>query len=454
MVLQTQEPILAAYTSKKVNIQTFGCQMNEYDTDKMMEVLRQENYIYTDDCKEADLIIVNTCSVREKAEQKVYSLLGRLRPLKERNPDLIIGVGGCVAQQEGTRILNRAHSVDLVFGTDNLFDLPGMLEEVHRGNRIVQTERKAHKQKVRNFIPDFAFENTSKPGLKSYIAITKGCNNFCSFCIVPTTRGLEVSRKPENIMEEAVALVAQGAKELCLLGQNVNSYKAGGVDFVELLVRLNEIEGLERIRFTSPHPKDFHEQLAEAIENLEHVCEHLHLPLQAGSDSVLDRMKRNYTLQEYLEKVEMLRRRLPQVAISTDIIVGFPGESDVDFERTVKAVETIRFDQIYAFKYSPRPGTPAVDYDGQLEESVKSDRLNRLLALQEKIVAQKHQQLMGEVLEVLVEGTYPRDIRSRSGRSRGHYPVVILNSDANIGDLVTVRITGTKKYSLEALSLQ
>ncbi len=453
MTLPTQEPTPSTLTSKKVNIQTFGCQMNEYDTDKMMEVLRHENYTYTDNCKEADLILVNTCSVREKAEQKVYSLLGRLRPLKEKNPELIIGVGGCVAQQEGKSILNRAHNVDLVFGTDNLFDLPEMIEEVHRGNRIVQTERKAYKQKVRNFIPDFAFENISKPGLKAYIAITKGCNNFCSFCIVPKTRGLEVSRKPENILEEAASLIAQGTKEICLLGQNVNSYKAEGVDFVELLGHLNEIDGIQRIRFTSPHPKDFHEQLADAIRDLEHVCEHLHLPLQAGSDTVLERMKRNYTLEEYLEKVELLRSRLPHASISTDIIAGFPGETESDFEKTIEAAENIRFDQIYAFKYSPRPDTPAANYDGQLEEAVKAERLNRLLALQEKIVAQKHQKLMGKQLEVLVEGTYPRDTSSRSGRSREHHPVVILNSDANIGDLVDVRITGAKKYSLEAIAL-
>ena len=443
-------PPLKIPSSKKVNIQTFGCQMNEYDTDKMLEVLRQENYRYTDDCQEADLIILNTCSVREKAEQKVYSLLGRLHPLKKKNPELVIGVGGCVAQQEGQAILHRAKNVDLVFGTDNLFDLPTLLGEVHQGKRVVQIQRKAYKQKVRNFIPDFTFETVSKPGVKAYIAITKGCNNFCSFCIVPITRGLEVSRKPTNILQEAVRLVDQGTKEICLLGQNVNSYQAEGVNFVELLHRLNNIVGLERIRFTSPHPKDFNEPLAEALRDLKAVCEQLHLPLQAGSNSVLHRMKRHYTLEKYLEKVHLLHSRAPQATLTTDLIVGFPGESEADFEKTMEAVETVRFDQIYAFKYSVRPGTPAEHYSGHLEESVKAERLRQLLETQESIIAEKHRHMMGTNLEILVEGAYPRDPRSRLGRSRGHHSVVILENNANVGDLVNVRVTGAKKYSLEA----
>ena len=452
-IMTTAKPSISS--SRKVNIQTFGCQMNEYDTDKMLEVLQRENYLYTDNHKEADLIILNTCSVREKAEQKVYSLLGRLQPLKKKNPQLIIAVGGCVAQQEGQKILQRARNVDMVFGTDNLFDLPELLHAVRQGQRIAQTERKAYKQKVRNFIPDFTFQNVSHPGVKAYIAITKGCNNFCSFCIVPLTRGLEVSRKPENIFREAAHLVSRGTKEICLLGQNVNSYKAEGsagevVDFVELLRRLNDLAGLERIRFTSPHPKDFNSSLAVALRDLDAVCEQLHLPLQAGSDHILRRMKRRYTLDDYLEKVQLLRSHLPQATLSTDLIAGFPGESEADFEKTMEALEAIRFDQIYAFKYSPRPGTPAAAYADQLEESVKNERLGRLLKAQESILAEKHAEMMGRELEVLVEGVYPREPRSRSGRSRGHHPVVIAESEAQVGDLLTVRVTGAKKYSLEA----
>ncbi len=424
--------------------------MNEYDTDKMLKVLQGDNYTYTEKTDDADLIILNTCSVREKAEQKVYSLLGRLRPLKDKNPNLVIGVGGCVAQQEGRNILDRAKTVDMVFGTDNLFDLPEMLEDVRQGNRVLQTERKAYKQKVRNFIPDFTFENTSTPGVKSYLSITKGCNNFCTFCIVPTTRGLEVSREPENILLEAQSLVSQGTKEICLLGQNVNSYRANGMDFVDLLYHLNEIQGLERIRFTSPHPKDFNEDLANALKNLDSVCEQLHLPLQAGSDQVLRRMKRRYTLAQYLEKVDLLRAKVPHATISTDMIVGFPGETDADFQKTLEAIEQVRFNQIYAFKFSIRPGTPAGNYDGQVEEAVKVERLRTLLETQERIVKDIQNELMGSEQEVLVEGAYPREPESRAGRSRGHHSVVIRNTDAKVGDLLKVRITGAKKYSLEA----
>lgn len=434
---------------KKVHIQTFGCQMNEYDTDKMLEVLKKENYVYTEQSEEADLIILNTCSIREKAEQKVYSQIGRLRPLKQEKPGLIIGVGGCVAQQEGKKILQRDRNVDMVFGTDNLFDLPAMLNDVKEGHRIVQTERKAYKQKVRNFIPDFTFNEVSQPGVKAFIAITKGCNNYCTFCIVPLTRGLEVSREPANIVDEARQLVEQGTREITLLGQNVNSYKADGVDFVELLERLDQIQGLERIRFTSPHPKDFHQRLAQAMADLPSVCEQLHLPVQSGADRVLKLMKRFYTYDLYMEKVHMLRERIPEVTISTDIIVGFPSETQEEFEKTMQVVDEVRFDQIYAFKYSPRPGTPAATMEGHLPEEVKNERLRILLETHEGYLRQKHQLLYGTRQEVLVEGAHPKTPSSRAGRTRGAFPVEIINSQADAGDLVNVEITGSKKYTLE-----
>jgi len=259
-----------------------------------------------------------------------------------------------------------------------------------------------------------------------------------------------VSRQPTNILDEAKRLVDNGTKEICLLGQNVNSYKADGVDFVELLTQMDRITGLERLRFTSPHPKDFHVYLADAIKDLRAVCEQMHLPLQSGADRVLKRMKRHYTLDEYLEKVEMLRSRLPKATISTDLIVGFPGETDSDFRKTMEAIEMVRFEQIYSFKYSARPGTPAENYDGQVEGALKVERLRLLLETQERILSEKHQELMGSEMEILVEGEYPREPHSRLGRSRGHHSVVILDNDAQIGDLVNVCITGAKKYSLEA----
>ena len=442
-----------AETAKKVHIQTFGCQMNEYDTDKMLEVLKHENYSQTNCQDEADLIILNTCSIREKAENKVYSELGRLRKLKSKNPDLKIGVGGCVAQQEGKAILRRAKNVDFVFGTDNLFELPEMLSKVAEGQKISRTKRHA-RQKVRNFIPDYTFQQAKNFGVKAQIAITKGCNNHCSFCVVPFTRGVEVSREPEHIIAEAQQLVAAGTREICLLGQNVNSYKANGTDFVELLRRLDELEKLERLRFISPHPKDFHAELADAFVTLPSLCEQMHLPLQSGSDRILRRMRRWYTMGTFYEKVALLRDRLPQATLSTDLIVGFPGETEEEFEMTMEAVRNVRFDLIYSFKYSARPGTRAAEYPEHLAENVKSERLKRLLETQEKIVREKNKALNGSLQEVLIEGKHHRKENTATGRTRGYHPVSIKDCRTKAGELLPVRITGANPNSLiaEALS--
>ena len=434
---------------KKVFIQTYGCQMNEYDTDKMFEVLRHENYFHTDSQEDADLIILNTCSIREKAEHKVYSELGRLRDLKTANPELKIGVGGCVAQQEGEAILRRDSNVDFVFGTDNLFELPRMLRNIHKGEKFSKTQR-YDRQKVHNFVPEYTFQKLQHSGIKAHLTITKGCNNYCSFCVVPVTRGLEVSREPDQIIAEAERLVSTGTREICLLGQNVNSYKANGVDFVELLQRLDKLNGLQRLRFISPHPKDFHEKLADAIASLPSLCEQLHLPLQSGSDRILRRMRRWYTMETYFQKVAMLRERLPDATLSTDIIVGFPGETDEEFEMTIEAVRNIRFDLIYSFKYSPRPGTRAADYYGHLSESVKSERLKILLETQAKIVREKFQALVGTDQEVLIEGNHHRKENAVSGRTRGNHPVVIKNTTKKAGDFMSVLITKANQNSLEA----
>ena len=449
----TKEHSQNAETAKKVHIQTFGCQMNEYDTDKMLEVLRHENYSQTNCQDEADLIILNTCSIREKAENKVYSELGRLRELKLANPDLKIGVGGCVAQQEGKAILRRAKNVDFVFGTDNLFELPEMLSKVAEGQKISRTERHA-RQKVRNFIPDYTFQQAKNFGVKAQIAITKGCNNHCSFCVVPFTRGVEVSREPEHIIAEAQRLVAAGAREICLLGQNVNSYKANGTDFVELLRRLDGLEKLERLRFISPHPKDFHAELADAFVTLPSLCEQMHLPLQSGSDRILRRMRRWYTMETFYEKVALLRDRLPQATLSTDLIVGFPGETEEEFEMTMEAVRNVRFDLIYSFKYSARPGTRAAEYPEHLAENVKSERLKRLLETQEKIVREKNEALTGSLQEVLIEGKHYRKENTATGRTRGYHSVSIKDCKTKAGELLAVRITGANPNSLigEALS--
>ena len=439
----------SAETVKKVYIKTYGCQMNEYDTDKMLEVLRHENYSQTDCQDDADLIILNTCSIREKAENKVYSELGRLRHLKSANPDLKIGVGGCVAQQEGKSILNRAKNVDFVFGTDNLFELPEMLKMVGKGQKFSRTERHS-RQKVRNFIPDYTFRQAQNFGVKAHLAITKGCNNHCSFCVVPFTRGVEVSREPEHIIVEAKRLVSTGTKEICLLGQNVNSYKANGTDFVELLRRLDKLENLKRLRFISPHPKDFHAELADAFVTLPSLCEQMHLPLQSGSDRILRRMRRWYSMETFYEKVDLLRDRLPDATLSTDLIVGFPGETEEEFEMTMEAVKNVRFDLIYSFKYSPRPGTRAAEYPEQLSEKVKAERLKVLLETQEKIIREKNEALVGTIQEVLIEGNHQRKENSVTGRTRGNHSVSIKNCGETAGELLAVRITGANPSSLSA----
>ena len=291
-------PTTSRSKPKGVYIKTFGCQMNDYDSVKMVEQLRGENYIPVDSPRDADLILVNTCAIREKSEHKVYSLLGSLGGIKQSRPEVVIGVGGCVSQQRGDEILKRVRSVDMVFGTDNLFELPEMLRDVAGGERVVRTAWHDRKRKVANFIPDFRLGGgnlpSAAPSVKAGLAITKGCNNFCTFCVVPYTRGREVSREPDNILAEARALVENGTREITLLGQNVNSYRTGSARFVDLLEELNALEGLARIRYTSPHPKDFGEKLATAHARLPKLCEHIHLPVQSGSTRILKAMRRNH----------------------------------------------------------------------------------------------------------------------------------------------------------------
>ena len=342
--------------SKHVYIKTYGCQMNEHDTQRMLSMLDAQGYAPVDAPEQADLILVNTCSVRANPENKVYSFLGALRPLKQRNPNLIVGVAGCVAQQVGDTLLKREPLVDLVFGPDNLFVLPEMLESVRRGERLCRTEWQPWEGPVREFVPEQWIEQDRVDGIKGYIAITKGCNNHCSFCIVPRTRGREVSRSPEGILREARSMVAQGAREIWLLGQNVNSYRAGDdYGFLELLDAVSQVEGLARIRFTSPHPRDWNNALSDLMAARPAICNQLHLPFQAGADSVLHAMRRRHTIAEYLEKIHYLKQAVPSVEISTDLIVGFPGESDEDFAQTIRVLEEVRFSQVFPFKYSPRP---------------------------------------------------------------------------------------------------
>ncbi len=436
--------------SKHVFIKTYGCQMNEHDTQRMLSMLDAQGYAPVDAPDQADLILVNTCSVRANPENKVYSFLGALRPLKQRNPNLIVGVAGCVAQQVGETLLKREPLVDLVFGPDNLFALPDMLDAVRRGERLCRTEWQPWEGAVREFVPEQWIEQDRVDGIRGYIAITKGCNNHCSFCIVPRTRGREVSRSSEGILREARSMVAQGAREIWLLGQNVNSYRAGDdYGFLELLDAVSQVEGLARIRFTSPHPRDWNNALSDLMAARPAICNQLHLPFQAGADSILKAMRRRHTIAEYLDKIHYLKQVVPGVEISTDLIVGFPGESDTDFEQTMKVLEEVRFSQVFPFKYSPRPGTKAADLPDDVPRAAKDERLARVIALQERINNEQQQALIGTNQDVLIDEAHPRDIGLMNGRTGGYRAITVSGEGLQIGDLVKVQVTGFRGHWLE-----
>ncbi len=433
---------------KHAYIQTFGCQMNEHDSRRMATILVREGYTISEEMKQADLVLINTCSVRKNPENKVYSLLGRLALMKKRKKELIIGVGGCVAQQEGETILKREKAVDLVFGTDTVFMLPKMLAEVKSGRRVVYTDWLPRDKKIQNFIPNEEIETGKVDGAKALIAITKGCNNHCSFCIVPTTRGRLVSREKDNIISEAKDLIRKGAKEIQLLGQNVNSYRAGETGFYELISEVSELDGLFRLRFISPHPNDWNNKLSDLMAERFVIAKHIHLPFQVGADRILSLMRRGHTSHEYLSKIDYLKQVVPDIALSTDVIVGFPGETDEEFEKTLHILETVRFNPVYAFVYSERPGTRAAEMDDNVQQTVKEERLQRLLKIQNKIQSELLDDLIGSQQEILIEGPHPKEQGAVIGRNGGSTPYMILNNELNIGDVVTVKTCGRKKYSL------
>ena len=393
-------------------IRTFGCQMNEYDSSKLAKLL-EEDYTLVQSPEKAGLILVNTCSVREKPEQKLYSLLGQLRPLKEQNPDLIVGVGGCVAQQEGKNIVQRSRVVDFVFGTHNLSLVPSLVKLCREG---------APPQVAVDYRDEWEDLPCGLAGTNRItvpIAVSRGCNCKCSYCIVPVTRGPEISRHPDEIEREAFLAVRQGAKEVVLLGQNVNSY--GGdlspkTTFAGLLNRISLIEDLARIRFISPHPREVRRDFIDLFsENLK-VCRHIHLPLQSGSNAVLRAMRRNYRREKYIEIVDELRARIPDISFTTDIIVGFPGETDGDFQETLEIMEYVQFDSSYSFMFSPRPGTPAAAMAGRLPEEEKLRRLQLLQKRQEQITSARLKLWLGKNDQVLLEGPSPANENIMQGR--------------------------------------
>lgn len=432
----------------KLYIKTHGCQMNEYDSSKMADVLADSDGLeLTDNPEEADVILINTCSIREKAQEKVFSQLGRWKSLKKDGKPVLIGVGGCVASQEGAAIVKRAPYVDLVFGPQTLHRLPELIRE----------RRSSGKPQVDISFPEIEkFDRLPEPradGPSAFVSIMEGCSKYCSFCVVPYTRGEEVSRPFEDVLVEIAQLATQGVREINLLGQNVNAYRGpygeGEIADLGLLIRtMAEIDGIDRIRFTTSHPLEFSDSLIEAYRDVPQLANYLHLPVQAGSDRILAAMKRGYTTLEFKQKIRKLRAVRPDISISSDFIVGFPGETEADFEKTMKLIEEVGFDQSYSFIYSRRPGTPAADLEDDTPETVKHERLARLQATINANSTRISQTMLGSVQRVLVERHSTRDASELTGRTENMRYVNFPGNARLIGQFVDVEITEVMANSL------
>lgn len=423
--------------------------MNVHDSLRMQKILKSEGYQISADLKTADLVLLNSCSVREGPENKIYSQIGRLVDQKKENPNLIIAVAGCVAQQEGKDILRRHKIVDMVFGTDQILALPKMLATVRAGGRALETAWLPRENKIQNFIPDDELGSFEVTGSAAMVSITKGCDNYCTFCIVPTTRGPLVSRELTNITSEVNKLVAGGTKEVMLLGQNVNSYEAQGANFYSLLQAVSEIKGLKRIRFMSPHPNDWNNELSNLMAERGNICNQLHLPFQAGSDRILKAMKRDHSGADYVAKIKYLKEKIPDIGLSTDIIVGFPSETDEDFEQTLEIMREAKFHQIYAYKYSPRPGTKADKLEDDVPKEVKDARLQQVFELHEFLRNDILEAHLGLKTEVIIESAHPKKQGVMTGRMDNYVPISIADSSLEIGDFAFVEITGRSTHTLE-----
>ncbi len=429
--------------AKKYYIKTFGCQMNVNDSEKMGGLLESMGYEKASSPEEADVIIVNTCSVRAKPDNKAYSFIGNLKRVKKKKPKTIVAVAGCVPQKEREQILKFKH-VDLVFGTFNFVKLPQLLERVEKEGRTIEILNSKIPEEEKIPLIESSLENP----YVAYITVQRGCNRFCTYCIVPFTRGRERSVKPELVIEEVKRLAARGVKEVHLLGQNVDFYNYEGVDLADLLYLVSEVPGIERVRFTTSHPAGFNEKIARAIRDVEKVCPYVHLPPQSGSNRILERMNRGYTREEYIEKVKMLKETVPNVALSGDFIVGFPGETERDFEETLSLVEECVFDQGFVFEYSPRPFTKASTFKDDVPKEVKNRRLKELQDLIKRQAEERNRERVGEIEEVLIEGFSPKGTELY-GRTRDNKPVAVVGGEELIGKIVKVKITESSPFFLK-----
>lgn len=445
-----------AVPPRKVFIKTYGCQMNVYDSTRMSDALNPAGYQETAVLEEADLVILNTCHIREKAAEKVYSEIGRIRKLRDgmgpKGEAMTIAVAGCVAQAEGEEIIRRAPSVDLVFGPQSYHRLPNLLAEVAQGTKVVETE--FPEEDKFDHLPQAKATITRKRGLTAFLTIQEGCDKFCTFCVVPYTRGAEISRPAKDILTEARALTEAGVREITLLGQNVNAYHGVGLDgsdwgLARLLGALAEMPGLARLRYTTSHPRDMDEALIAAHQDIPAVMPYLHLPIQSGSDSVLAAMNRRHTRDEYIHVIDRIRAARPDLALSGDFIVGFPGETDADFEDTLDLIRRVTYAQAFSFKYSTRPGTPAADRQDQVPESVKTERLHRLQQLLNTQQVAFNQSKIGTEMDVLLERA-GREAGQLAGRSPWLQAVHVDGEHGLIGTIQRVRVTKATKNSLTA----
>ncbi len=455
-VIDAAENTVSGERQKKVFVKTYGCQMNVYDSQRMADALAADGYAATDEIENADLVLLNTCHIREKAAEKVYSELGRIRQLKAERAksgrETVIGVAGCVAQAEGEEIMRRAPVVDIVIGPQTYHRLPDAVRKARAGGRVLETD----------YAIEDKFEHLPRPrpaavrgrGVTAFLTVQEGCDKFCTFCVVPYTRGSEVSRPVAQVVAEAERLAESGVREITLLGQNVNAWHGEGPDgrqwgLGELLFRLAEIPGIARLRYTTSHPRDMDDALIAAHRDLDILMPYLHLPVQAGSDRILKAMNRRHTAADYLRLVERIRAARPDIALSGDFIVGFPGETEADFEATMQIVRDVTFVQAFSFKYSPRPGTPGAEMDGHVDEDAKGERLQRLQALLTEQQQAFARGLVGRKSDVLIEkpGRAPGQW---VGRSPWLMPVILDEKAGEIGDIVDVRITRTGANSLFA----